>query len=160
MLGVPSLFIVLDAIPDMILVLNAKRQIVFANKTVIDHLKLSDMNPLLGLRPGEALGCVNSTKFHAVCGTSAFCMYCGAVNAILVSNKKRQPTANECRISLNNNKSLELRVQASPLSIGDVLYIVFTIHDVSHEKRIMVLEHMFFYDISNDIIGLQFRYPY
>ncbi|MBI5957264.1 MAG: histidine kinase, partial [Chloroflexi bacterium] len=60
----------LDAVPNVFVVLNQNRQIVFANRTLCGILGLTNDQPLRGKRPGEALGCIHAHENEAGCGTS------------------------------------------------------------------------------------------
>ena len=75
------------AIPDILVILNPQRQIVYANQRLIELLGLEDSQEILGLRPGEALECVHASQTQAGCGTTEFCRQCGAVNAILLRQR-------------------------------------------------------------------------
>ena len=48
------------AIPDILVILNPQRQIVYANQRLIETLGLRDDQEILGLRPGEALNCMHA----------------------------------------------------------------------------------------------------
>ena len=61
-----------DYIPSVFLVLNENRQIIFANRTAIETLETKGPGSLLGLRPGDAMGCENSGKNEGGCGTTEF----------------------------------------------------------------------------------------
>ena len=43
---------VADYIPNVFIILNNNRQIIFANRTAIEMFNVDDMNSVLGLRPG------------------------------------------------------------------------------------------------------------
>jgi PAS domain-containing protein len=85
------------AIPDILVILNPQRQIVYANQRLLETLGRADAQALLGLRPGEAFDCVHATQTPAGCGTTEFCRQCGAVNAILASQKGGQ-SVQECQL--------------------------------------------------------------
>jgi len=142
----------LNAYPDIVMVLNENRQIVYANEKLIKLLGINCVEDILGKRPGEAVGCVNSDKEPSGCGTSEFCRQCGAVRAIL-SAQGGQADAQECRITMRSPQgeaSLDLRVWAVPIEIKNSKFIFFTIKDIADEKRKEALEHTFFHDILNE----------
>ena len=144
---------ILTNIPDIFTVLNDKRQIIYANQVLMDHLALSDPEKFLGLRPGEVLDCIHATESDGGCGTTEFCKTCGAVQAILISQKGKKNTQ-ECRITQRNGESLDLRVWATPIQIDDDRFTIFAVTDISHEKRRRALERIFFHDILNTAGGL------
>jgi signal transduction histidine kinase len=141
------------AIPDILVVLNSQRQIVYANQRLIETLGIQDSQEILGRRPGEVLDCVHASQTAAGCGTTEFCRQCGAVNAILVSQTGRQ-SVQDCRILTRSNTALELRVWATPYMQEGQPYTVFVAADVSHEKRRRALERIFFHDVLNTAGGV------
>jgi signal transduction histidine kinase len=144
-----------DAVNEEILVLNKERQIVFCNREFSDALGLADRAAVHGLRPGEALHCVHAAEGHAGCGTAEFCQACGAVEAILRS-QKGETAVRECRIQQEpHGESLDLKVKASPLSLDGSLLTVVAIQDISHEKRRRALEQIFFHDILNTVMSIR-----
>jgi signal transduction histidine kinase len=138
----------LDAVPEMVLVLNAQRQTVFANEACIRLLNLPGRDAARGQRTGELIGCVHATETEGGCGTTEFCRNCGAVKAILGSLSGIE-TVQECRITLENGDSLDLRASAKPLELNGRLFSIFTLQDISDEKRRRALERIFFHDVLN-----------
>ncbi len=144
----PDLQAILDAVPDIVIALNRQRQIVFANRSALT-LTGRQMTQLLGLRPGEALNCVHAFEREGGCGTTAFCSTCGAVRAILAS-QRGQSDVQECRILVrDSNDALDLRVWATPYRMDGEELTIFTVQDIRDEKRRQVLERIFFHDVLN-----------
>lgn len=144
----PLVLAMLDAMPEIVLVLNAQRQIVFANRTLLDYLQC-DVKEVLGLRPGEALDCVHVADKEWGCGTSEFCRMCGAASAVL-QGLAGESAVQECRITRRcSRESLDLRVHAAPLDFNGQNWVQFVLTDISHEKRRRSLETIFFHDVLN-----------
>ena len=146
---------VLDAVPDILLILNDKRQLVFANSALAEITGKS-LEELLGSRPGEILGCVHALNSNLGCGTTKFCRYCGAVNAIL-NSLAGDKDLQECRILRKKDGSteaLDLRINTTPLAINGSRFSTFHLTDISHQKRREILERVFFHDILNSIGGI------
>lgn len=143
-----------EAISVLLVILNSNRQIVFANKPFIRTFGKDDGRSLLGLRPGEAAGCIYAIKGEAGCGTSEFCRTCGAVNAILESQSEVR-SEKECQISTDGVNALDLHVTATPYHQNGELFTIFSIYDISNEKRRNALERVFFHDVLNTASGLQ-----
>lgn len=152
-LGSALLEQVLAATNSFILVLNKSRQVVYANKMVKDFLGISDKE-IIGLRPGEVLNCEHAFEKNEGCGTSDFCSNCGAMKAILAS-QKFEMGLQECRINTNDNNAYDFKVLTSPLVISENFYTIFSFSDISHEKRRRNLERIFFHDILNAAGGLR-----
>ena len=140
-------------IPDILTVLNENRQIVYVNQVLLDFLGLDDPSSIWGLRPGEVLDCAHAVESDGGCGTTEFCQTCGAVQAILASQKGKK-NIQECRILQRGGEALDLRVWATPLEIGADRFTIFAVTDISHEKRRRALERIFFHDILNTAGGL------
>lgn len=148
----PNIKTMLDAFPYIAGLINQERQFVYANMVLLNFLQLSEIEGLLGKRPGEALSCVNSALAPGGCGTSLNCQYCGAVNAILECQETRQKAKRETRITIqrdNENESLDLNVIASPFEIGEKLYTLLVLQDISNDKRRKAMERIFFHDVLN-----------
>lgn len=146
-----------DAVPQIIMVLNAQRQLVYCNLALLQMLNLDSMDTVIGKRPGEILSCIHAHRLPGGCGTSEFCTKCGAVQAIVSSLNGRRDIQ-ECHLlrSLNGRiEALDLSVCATPFPLDGDLFTVFSVADVSHEKRRRALERTFFHDILNHAGGLR-----
>lgn len=139
----------LNKIPDIVLILNHKRQIVYSNDNLLKFLGLDDAKKPLGLRPGEVFNCIHAYETEQGCGSTEFCKECGALKSI-VSAMNGEKDVQECRIIENNfGGAYDLRVWSSPLEIEGRKFILFSVADISDEKRREVLERVFFHDILN-----------
>lgn len=148
---------VLQAMPDMVMVLNQHRQIIAANQRLLDMLGMSEPSLLIGNRPGEAIGCIHCSEGPNGCGTSEKCSGCGAVMTILASQQTGKQAVGECRIviGLNGGTALDLEAMATPLEVGGLPLTIFALKDISAEKRRQVLERTFFHDILNTVSGIK-----
>lgn len=143
---------ILDALPHIAMVTNRHRQIVLANRPLLDLLGIADSGMLLGQRPGELVACIHADEMEAGCGTAEACAVCGAVNAILECQRTGQKISRETRITARRGGELEqfdLLVTATPLRVRDEDYVVVSMTDTSNEKRRQALERIFFHDILN-----------
>lgn len=155
--GQPLVQQMLDGFSEPAMILNMHRQIVLANDKLATLLG-GDRQSFVGLRPGEALGCIHSGEPPAGCGTTLFCKYCGAANAIVGSQRTVHPNVSECRIMRcldNATAALDLRVWATPLTVEGERFTVVAVRDTTDEKRRAVLERLFFHDVLNAAGGLK-----
>jgi len=144
----------LDSTPTCLVVLNEYRQIVYVNKAFKDLLKNKDVELAYGKRPGEVLNCEHAFITPDGCGTSDFCDTCGALKVIL-SSLKGEEDVQECRIiQKDTNDALDLRVWSRQLKINNQYFSIFTFVDISHEKRRLALERIFFHDVLNSASAL------
>lgn len=151
----------LDAVPHMTLILNRQRQIVFSNRAFLDFsgertveavlgrctggMFGNDCTECLGQRPGEWMGCKNASLTEGGCGTTGFCRFCGAVQSIMNSQSMDRLDVQECRMVCGSEKeSLDLRVWSRPIRVNEEPFTVFSVVDISDEKRRQVLERIFF----------------
>ncbi len=159
----PFVWEFLDAMPNISMVLNAERQMVFANRAyrIFDGMEDADEmegahSSYLGKRPGEAAGCIRAGLTVGGCGTTLFCRTCGAVQSIVNSQEKQLPEVLECRMVCGEEKKpLDLRVWSRPITIEGESFTVFSIMDISDEKRSSALERIFFHDVLNTACGVK-----
>ena len=141
-------------VPDPVLVLNQNRQIVFGNAAAIKVVETVGSKEPLGLRPGEALRCEHAFAARCGCGTSSFCRYCGSVKAIL-SALRGVEDVQECRVSQEGGgETLLFMCYTYPLEIGTETFCLFILKDITRERRMHILEHVFFHDIKNTLTAL------
>ena len=147
----------LNAMPDFLLVLNEHRQIVAVNQRLLMTFGVTDPASLLGLRPGEAVGCTHAHEGPDGCGTAKHCAVCGAVIAIMACQNSGLPQQGECQLMLDKDgcTALDLDVLATPVTIEGELFTVLALRDISAEKRRYVMERVFFHDILNSAGGIR-----
>jgi len=127
----------LNATLNYLFVLNSRRQIVMASENVLELVPHKTMNQVIGLRPGEALGCIHATECEGGCGTSRFCSQCGAVHVIL-SGLKGYRALEECNLTRLTNgqaETLHLQVLATPLVQNKERYTLLTVANISNSSR-------------------------
>jgi len=149
----PFLTQVLNAIGEVILVLNSSQHIVFANNTFLNRFKVHDVKDLDGRRLGDILECQHATEGGG-CGMTRFCRACGELKAIETGLQGIRDVQ-ECRILTRSGDALDLQVTAVPVDLGTDRYVICTIGDISAQKRCRALERLFFHDVTNTAIGVR-----
>ncbi len=150
-IALPLVGQILDSIPNIVLILDEQRQIVFVNQAAADAFNFTDRREKYGLRPGEALNCIHADETFSGCGTTPFCKTCGAVKSMLSGLLGKQKTE-ECRITQKTSgNALDLRITSTPFKVENYSFVIFVVTDISHEKRKNILERTFFHDISNTL---------
>jgi len=147
----------MDYVPDMVLILNADRQIVYANRAALLGSGNTDRTAVLGLRPGELFRCKHASESKGGCGTTRFCSCCGAVKAILQSQSGRS-AVEECHLTIaeeGSDRALDLRVWAWPVNFERERFTFYCVADIADEKRRQVLERIFLHDVINTAMALQ-----
>lgn len=90
---------VLHTVGGLIAVLNEHRQILAINDSFLKMIGIEEGSGAMGLRPGEALGCVWADEEASGCGTSKYCSTCGAAVAIVTSLKEDTPVEKICALT-------------------------------------------------------------
>ena len=154
--SVPLLQRTIDAMSDMVLILNGCRQVVGANRRLLELLEC-EPRAVMGKRLGELLGCKNATGGPDGCGTGPDCALCGAVNAILESQQLDGQVTRECRISLADpiGAALDLKVSATAVGVDGERFTICVAKDISDQKRLGVLARLFFHDVMNTAGNIQ-----
>lgn len=150
---VPLVREVMDHSTEVMFVLDSNRQVVFANKAYLDFLRLDSFDSVIGKRPGEALGCIHSENISG-CGTTEYCIKCGAVNAILEAQLCDKEVVDECLLIDNGGKAFEFMIIAKKFDFCDRDFTFFTAKDISDSKRKASFERVFLHDIMNLASGI------
>ena len=65
-----------NAMPDMVLLTNSQRKVVYVNKTVKEFSGFGSTTGFLGKHPGEIISCINQISLFDVCGFHQNCSGC------------------------------------------------------------------------------------
>ena len=150
--GNPIVLELLEGFPDLALILNENRQLVAFNSKAVNYVPEELRSSLYGMRPGEAVNCIHAHEMPAGCGTSKFCVECGAGQALVKTTTNQEAAIEECRITRKNcnvEESLDLLVHTSIINVEGRPFTLFSIKDIAGEKRRFALERIFFHDILN-----------
>jgi hypothetical protein len=123
----------LHATLNYLFVLNSRRQIVMTSENVLELIPSKTMDQIIGLRPGEALGCIHAAECEGGCGTSRFCNRCGSVHVIL-SGLKGYRAVEECRLTRcrdGKEESLNLHMLATPMVHNNERYTLLTVANMT-----------------------------
>ncbi len=147
----------LDRIPVLAVVLNRQRQIVYCHPGLPQLLRRDDGAELIGLRLGEAIGCIHPQDCGETCGSTRFCRFCGAARAIR-SGLRGVAATLECLITRRVGgvlDSLTVQAWAAPLRLGDEAFVQASLLDINHEKRLRLMELFFYHDLLNTASGIR-----
>ncbi|TVR75213.1 MAG: hypothetical protein EA408_00735 [Marinilabiliales bacterium] len=142
--------LILRDLPNIIIILNRNRQIVYMNRTFSRLLNRDEETAGNGMRPGECLLCIHAVNAEYGCGSSDFCKVCGFSNAI-VRSEKGEASAGECNITLDKGETMSLSVYTRPFSHNGQDYVFAYLQDISDQKTRELLENIFLHDINNSI---------
>ncbi|MEW6754859.1 MAG: PAS domain-containing sensor histidine kinase [Candidatus Latescibacterota bacterium] len=134
-----------DAVPEVLLILNGNRQTVYANRRLLELMPERAGAEIFGARAGE---------LPQGCGTGPGCRYCGLTRAILHS-QPGEGDPGEWRLVQASGRGTNLRVQATPLEIEGRPYTLLCLSDASPQKRREVLERVLFEGILEDAWALR-----
>ncbi len=149
---------ILEAFPELVILLNENRQIIKCNNTALKALDASTEQEVIGKRFGEAIKCQHQNEMPGGCGTAKSCRECGAAKAIKITTETHTSCDDECRITAldnGNEKNYNFHVYSKPIIIDGKYFTIFSIKDISHEKRKEALERIFFHDILNTSSTIQ-----
>ena len=147
---------IMDAMPVWILVLNKTRQVVYYNSKLANDICITNKDQVLGKRPGELFNCQHAWEEHEGCGTSKFCQYCGAVQAIMNSHLGVKDVQ-KCNLLMNVNNqtnAVDLEVTATPTNIEGEELTIFSVLDISFFNRSLFIEKTFLHDIGNTVAAI------
>jgi len=161
----PVVEALLSAAGGVLAVLNEERQIVALNAAFLRMIEAEDAQEVLGLRPGEALGCDHAHVMPAGCGTSLRCATCGAAIAIMAALEGTAGDGDgderKCILTLDRHgtpRDLCLRVRASRIKLGTLeprSFLVLFLQDITLVERLAEVQRSFFHDLRNTLMGLR-----
>ena len=112
-----------------------------ASEKVLELVPDKTLEQIVGLRPGEALGCIHAYECESGCGTSQSCRLCGAVRVIL-SGLQGCRDMEEChltRLTQGREESLDLRVLATPFEHDGQRYTLLALEGLPLEAEVVDL---------------------
>ncbi len=137
----------METVPAPLAILNAQRQVIFANAAFAELVRPTDLEAFCGLRPGEVFGCRHAADG---CGESAACGFCGARDAIVRTQETGETAVRECHNdTAGGGPARELLVRTTPFQIEGSSYVMLSLTDISHVSRRGALERIFFHDLLN-----------
>ena len=150
---------ILDHLPQGVAVFNAHRQIVYANKA-FGGLSAEGRGAadVLGLRLGEALSCFGTKVDSGVCGTTELCRSCGAARSLAASLAGTNAVSGDCSLSrqgVAHLETLDFRIWIWSMRHGEETFHVALLADIRAEKRLDLMERIFYHDILNLVSGMQ-----
>jgi PAS domain-containing protein len=148
----PVFSLMIEDIPNMIIIMNSRRQIIYSNRK-FNELVNQSRNDTLSRRPGECLMCVHAASNEYGCGSTEFCRVCGLAKSIKRSEKGSRSTG-ECNITLDHGDTLTFRVHTIPFDHQGNRYVFAYMEDISDYKTRQMLENIFLHDINNSVTAL------
>jgi hypothetical protein len=119
---------VLEWLDGFVIVLNEQRQILVADESTAQQAGFEDPAKIIGGRPGDAFGCVHAEGGEDGCGTTRACEHCGALQAILASQRRDAPIDSECTLTLKGEDgpyTMRYRVRATRADREGFTLLVF-----------------------------------
>ncbi len=152
--GHPLLATFCDAIPQPLVILNAGRAIVMANRPFLEMVGIDGVEDLVGKRHGEAVGCRVAQRAPGGCGTAEGCQSCGAARAIAAASVgKNQKLA--CIVDREGEcVPFELEASARAFDLDGEPLVLLVLVDVRDRHRRRILERLFFEDVLKSATGL------
>ncbi len=135
--AVPLLGRVLDAIPSMAMVLNTQREILLANRRLVEFAGAEEADELRGMRSGDVLGCVHALESCGGCGTTPHCAVCGSLRAV-VDAQLGYGQAQVClmvRRAGGEDEPVALEVWAAPLEISGQHFTLVSLSSAADRLR-------------------------
>ena len=148
----------LDAVPDLVVVLNPEREVVFANRAFLSFAGTRGVEQVYGARPGELFGCVNARGSPEGCGSGEACAACGAAGAIEESLRTGSPATRDCSLTVRVQGRLaahDLATHSVPFEIAGSPYLMVVFRDVGQRARRLALERIFFHDLLNTATSIK-----
>ena len=143
----------LHSIGGLLAILDEHRQIVALNDSFLELLGIQDPSAALGLRLGEAVGCIHAHDAPGhTCGSTQYCSTCGAVIAMVTSLGTDSPAERICALTARKGGQpieLALLVRCQPIRVNEKRFLLVFLQDITKQQQRAALERTFFHDINN-----------
>jgi nitrogen-specific signal transduction histidine kinase len=151
---IKELMTVLEAIPDPTMVLNNTKRIVMVNGRMTQSFAGEKSRSLIGMRPGEAIGCIYQDE-AGECGTTPDCAACTLNESVSVSRSGATPVSRQGGISLKRRHGtyLDVEITATPLDIVGASFTICVVKEVKLERHSM-LGKVFLHDMNNILTAI------
>lgn len=150
---------VLDRLPMGVSVFNDTRQIVYSNAKFRELASLDGpAEELVGQRLGEAFSCLGANLELGGCGTSELCRSCGVAQSLGVALAGQDMVEGACSLARKSGRrfeTMDFRVWIWGLPHGGEIFHAAILTDARPEKRLALMERLFFHDILNIVAGMQ-----
>lgn len=156
--GNPIVDALLETAGGLLAVLNEHRQVLAVNHALLRLLGVADPAALVGLRPGEVVGCDHAAAPPAGCGTTPYCTTCGAAISIVGALSTEQDVERKCVLTVARQgqpADLCLRVRAHVMHMDQRRFVLLFLQDVTSQERLSAVQRTFFHDLRNLLMGLQ-----
>jgi len=153
----PIMDTLLKTAAGLLVVLNEDRQILAVNHSFLEKLGVKDIDEVLGFRLGESLHCIHSHAKPNGCGTTEYCMSCGAAIAMMTAIDDDKPDQQICALVTDKNKDIAdtcLLIQACPIKLDGDRWILIYAKDITKERLRANLEQVFYHDMNNILTGV------
>lgn len=153
----PVITALLKSMSGLFIVVNEDRQIVAMNHEFLKAQGIESPEEVLGLRLGESLKCVHAAEMPAGCGTTPYCVSCGAAIAMMTAIDRNQPDEQVCALATRSegkSRDIALHVRTQPMEVDQERWILVFAQDITEQQFLHNLERVFFHDVNNILSGL------
>lgn len=150
----------LETVPAMVLVLDARRQVVHASRSLLGYAGTQDqpmaMAAALGQRPGELFSCVHSAEAAHGCGATRACVQCGVLRS-LRDAAAGAVAEDEGRMLLRRKGRLAavtVTARAVAMDFAGRPFLLLYLQDVRDRHASEIMEGLFLHDALNALNGI------
>nr|WP_321399273.1 histidine kinase dimerization/phospho-acceptor domain-containing protein [uncultured Desulfobacter sp.] len=126
---------IIDNLPLAVVVLDADRKLILANKMAGRFVNRDD-SQLIGLLCGDALGCIYHKNAPEGCGSGTACIQCKLRTTVMDTfEKDKGHFMVETTMTLNSIGPRHLRITTQPLNLQKGKAVLVSIEDITEAKK-------------------------
>jgi len=152
--------VLLESVPAMVLLLDSRRQLIHANRALLEYAGTPDqplsMAKALGQRPGELFGCVHSDEAANGCGVTRACVQCGVLRTLREA-ATGTVAEDEGRVLLRRDGRLAavtIATRAVVMDFNGRPFFLVYFQDVRDRHTSEIMESLFLHDALNALNGI------
>ncbi|SDE42404.1 PAS domain-containing sensor histidine kinase [Rhodospira trueperi] len=141
---------ILDGVSIPVFVLNANRQIVFANSAFRQFVPNGETLDFIGQRAGEAVACIHADEDEAPggCGTAPACRDCEAIASVLRAQAKGRDERT-FQLALHGGDAVNAMIRATRIEVDSESFVIVALVDIKDTLWHRDIERAFLHDVMN-----------
>ncbi len=147
-----------EAVHSIILIMNEKREVLYANSFAAKALGERSIAEMIGKRPGDIFECVHSRDSVRGCGFSNACPSCSALKIFIRAIEASVEVTDTADLLINtgNQKVFrDLEIKMTPFMFEDERLFILSVIDNTNLNLLNDLEQTFFHDVINKVSALR-----
>ncbi len=149
---------IVEAVHSIVLIMNLKREIVYANSYAAQAFDNVNLMDLIGKRPGDVFNCIHSKEDGRGCGFSLSCPSCTALKLFIRALETSSEITDAAELLIEKGEQRvfrNLEIKVTPFDVESERLFIISVIDNTNKNLLNDLENTFFHDVVNKVSALR-----